>query len=54
MISLPGLLLGTLRAREAAEVLRTFARFATGGLIPNRFPDGKRVRVPFLLTLRLS
>jgi len=39
MISLPGLLLGTLRAREAADVLRTFARFATGGLIPNRFPD---------------
>jgi glycogen debranching enzyme len=39
MISLPGLLLGTQRAGDAADVLRTFARFATGGLIPNRFPD---------------
>jgi predicted glycogen debranching enzyme len=39
MISLPGLLLGTGRAGDAAAVLRTFARFAAGGLIPNRFPD---------------
>jgi predicted glycogen debranching enzyme len=39
MISLPGLLLGTGRARDAAAVLETFARFAGSGLIPNRFPD---------------
>jgi glycogen debranching enzyme len=39
MISLPGLLLGTGRARDAAAVLETFARFAGNGLIPNRFPD---------------
>ncbi len=39
MISLHGLLLGTARANDAADVLRTFARFITGGLIPNRFPD---------------
>ncbi len=39
MIALPGLLLGTGRAGDAAGVLRTFARFLTAGLIPNRFPD---------------
>jgi glycogen debranching enzyme len=40
MISLPGLLLGTGRTRDAAAVLRTFAGHEADGLIPNRFPDG--------------
>jgi glycogen debranching enzyme len=39
MISLPGLLLATGRARDAAGVLRTFAAHEADGLIPNRFPD---------------
>ena len=39
MIALPGLLLATGRSDEAAGVLRTFASNASGGLIPNRFPD---------------
>ncbi len=39
MIALPGLLIATRRARDAAAVLRTFAAHESGGLIPNRFPD---------------
>jgi predicted glycogen debranching enzyme len=39
MIALPGLLLATRRARDAAAVLRTFAAHEADGLIPNRFPD---------------
>jgi len=39
MISLPGLLLATGRAHDAAVVLRTFAAHVQDGLIPNRFPD---------------
>jgi glycogen debranching enzyme len=39
MISLPGLLLATGRASDAAAVLRTFAARVEDGLIPNRFPD---------------
>jgi predicted glycogen debranching enzyme len=39
MISLPGLLLATGRAADAAAVLRTFAAHVQDGLIPNRFPD---------------
>ncbi len=39
MIALPGLLLATGRAADAAAVLRTFAGAIAGGLIPNRFPD---------------
>ena len=39
MISLPGLLLATGRASDAAAVLRTFAAHVQDGLIPNRFPD---------------
>ncbi len=39
MISLPGLLLATGRAQDAAAVLRTFAAHVEDGLIPNRFPD---------------
>jgi predicted glycogen debranching enzyme len=39
MIALPGLLLATGRAHDAAAVLRAFAAHVAGGLIPNRFPD---------------
>ena len=39
MISLPGLLLATGRADDAAAVLSTFAAHVQDGLIPNRFPD---------------
>lgn len=39
MISLPGLCLSTRRYGVAAEVLRTFARFVSQGMLPNRFPD---------------
>lgn len=39
MIALPGLCLSTGRAAFAAEVLRTFAGFASQGMLPNRFPD---------------
>ncbi|MEA2787088.1 MAG: hypothetical protein QOF71_3192, partial [Candidatus Eremiobacteraeota bacterium] len=41
MISLPGLLLDTGRAHDAAAVLRTFAAHVQDGLIPNRFPDAR-------------
>ena len=40
MISLEGLTLATHRHREAAYILRTFARYVRDGLIPNMFPDG--------------
>jgi predicted glycogen debranching enzyme len=39
MISLPGLLLCTGRYHEARSLLKAFASYAHGGLIPNRFPD---------------
>src|SRR4030095_12853105 len=39
MISLPGLTLATGRANEAADILRTFARFVDQGMLPNNFPD---------------
>lgn len=39
MISLPGLCLSTGRYDLAAQVLRTFARFVSQGMLPNRFPD---------------
>jgi predicted glycogen debranching enzyme len=39
MIALPGLALATGRPEVAAELLRGFARYVDGGLIPNRFPD---------------
>jgi len=42
MISLEGLLLGTGRQREAACILRMFARHLRDGLIPNLFPEGKQ------------
>lgn len=38
MIALPGLLLATGRAPEAAQILRTFAAYEDGGMLPNRFP----------------
>jgi len=40
MISLEGLCLVTGRHREARWILRTFARYARAGLIPNMFPEG--------------
>jgi predicted glycogen debranching enzyme len=39
MISLPGLLLSTGRYNEARGLLKAFASYTHGGLIPNRFPD---------------
>lgn len=39
MIALPGLALATGRPAIAASVLRTFARFVSEGMLPNRFPD---------------
>ena len=39
MIALPGLTLTTGRAAEAASILRTFASYASQGMLPNRFPD---------------
>ena len=39
MISLPGLLLSTGRYNEARVLLKAFASYTHGGLIPNRFPD---------------
>jgi predicted glycogen debranching enzyme len=40
MISLPGLCLATGRFDDAREILRRWARCASRGMIPNRFPDG--------------
>jgi len=42
LISLPGLFLVTGRPGEALRLLRDYASFARGGLIPNRFPDQAR------------
>ena len=39
MIALPGLTMATGRYGEAATILRTFARFVSQGMLPNRFPD---------------
>jgi len=39
MIALPGLTLATDRGDVAVSVLRTFARFVSQGMVPNRFPD---------------
>lgn len=39
MIALPGLTLTTGRYDVAADILRTFARFVSEGMLPNRFPD---------------
>jgi predicted glycogen debranching enzyme len=39
MIALPGLTLATGRPEDAADILRTFARYVADGLLPNNFPD---------------
>jgi predicted glycogen debranching enzyme len=39
-IALPGLALATGRPAIARSILRTFARFVDGGMLPNFFPDG--------------
>lgn len=39
MIALPGLCLTTNRLYEASSILLSFARAASQGMIPNRFPD---------------
>ncbi len=39
MISLPGLTLSTGRPDLAVSLLRTFARYVSQGMLPNRFPD---------------
>jgi len=39
MIALPGLCLVTRRFDEARNILRAFARAASEGMLPNRFPD---------------
>lgn len=39
MIALPGLALTTGRPEIAARILKTFAKFADGGMLPNVFPD---------------
>ena len=41
-IALPGLALATGRHDVARTILRTFARFVDGGMLPNYFPDGGR------------
>ncbi len=38
LISLPGLCLATGRANDAADIIRSLARFQRDGLLPNRFP----------------
>ncbi len=40
MISLSGLTLATGRPAIAAQILRTYARHLSGGMLPNRFPEG--------------
>ena len=39
MISLPGLATALQRYEVTASVLRTYARYLDGGMLPNRFPD---------------
>ncbi len=39
MIALPGIAIATGRPRVAETILRTFARFVDGGMLPNYFPD---------------
>jgi len=41
MIALPGLTLATGRFEDAKKIIRTFARSASQGLLPNRFPDAE-------------
>jgi glycogen debranching enzyme len=39
MISLRGLTLATGRPEDAADILRSFARYVSDGMLPNNFPD---------------
>ncbi|MGQ4647653.1 amylo-alpha-1,6-glucosidase [Lyngbya aestuarii] len=39
MISLPGLAISTGRWDVAREILRTFSKYVSQGMLPNRFPD---------------
>ena len=39
MIALPGLVITLERYDEAADILRTYAKFVDRGMLPNRFPD---------------
>jgi predicted glycogen debranching enzyme len=39
MIALPGVCLCTGRLQVARDILLSFARYVSGGMIPNRFPD---------------
>ncbi len=43
MISLPGLTLATGRPEIARSILRTFARYVSQGMLPNRFPDAGEI-----------
>ena len=43
MISLPGLTLCTGRPEIARSILRTYARYVSQGMLPNRFPDAGEV-----------
>ncbi|MBF2063511.1 MAG: amylo-alpha-1,6-glucosidase [Calothrix sp. C42_A2020_038] len=43
MISLPGLTLATGRPEIARLILRTFAKYISQGMLPNRFPDAGEV-----------
>jgi predicted glycogen debranching enzyme len=43
MIALPGLCMATGRYDVAASILRTFSKFVSEGMLPNRFPDGGEV-----------
>jgi predicted glycogen debranching enzyme len=38
MVALPGLCLATGQPSEARSILRTFSRFVSAGMLPNRFP----------------
>jgi predicted glycogen debranching enzyme len=39
MISLPGLCLATGRFDDAKKILKTFSKYVSEGMLPNRFPD---------------
>lgn len=41
MIALPGVCISTGRYEDAESILRTFAAYERGGLMPNLFPEGK-------------
>ena len=41
MISLPGLTLATGRPEVARKLLRSYAHYADGGMLPNNFPDDR-------------